>query len=444
MPPRRRRRARSCRSGPRCSRRRSAALVLDARLPGARLVADGLRRRRAGAGRARRAARLGRRCWSGFAFGASFFLVNLVVHRALPRRRCRGSPSSMLEARPHGGRSDPDHAGLSLDAARAARAAGRSSSLLPLLVAGLWTLARAVRGLMAVRRASRGGGSASRSPSSPLAHLASWVGVAGLTFLMVAVLRGRDRVACASRRFRDVRTALPALGRRAAARRRARSSRRRRPARCASAACRATARRATSTSATPQRRAATPSSRRPPRCSARTWTCCCGRRAASTPIRRANASTAAVAGRAARADRRAADRERGRPRAATSTSTRRCCGSAGEGAVQTARQAASGAVRRVRARSLVLRAARAGPHRPHPARVHAGHRAAVLRPRRRRRRPGDLLRRDLRRRHLGRRARTARRSTCSRPTTPTSAAPTRTSSSSPSRGCARSRPGARW
>ena len=268
--------------------------------------------------------RRGLRCWSGFAFGASFFFVNLVF-----TARYLGPVPwialSMLEAVLTAAGADPDHAGLSMDAAGAAGARWARLILLPVLVAGLWTLREQIVGSWPYGGLSRGARIGITQASSPLAHLVSWVGVSGLTFLMVAVLRCGDRVR-PSRAVPRAATAVPTVARRAAACARARSSRPRRPARCASARCRVTVRRDTSTSGPPTR-CWRPSWRRRPRCSASRWTFCSGRREASTPIPRPNASTARVLDALARADRRTAYRQRRRPRAATSTSIRRCCGS---------------------------------------------------------------------------------------------------------------------
>ena len=140
----------------------------------------------------------------GFAFGAAFFFVNLIVHRPLPRA---GAVDRPVDARgaPHGGRSDPDHPRLPLAAARAARPRWAR------LIAAAAARGRAVDPARAARRApgrtaaSRGGGSASRRSNSPLADLASWVGVAGLTFLMVLLCAAAIEYVRAAR-FRRVRS----------------------------------------------------------------------------------------------------------------------------------------------------------------------------------------------------------------------------------------------
>ncbi|MBB6391811.1 apolipoprotein N-acyltransferase [Microbacterium thalassium] len=82
--------------------------------------------------------------------------------------------------------------------------------LLPALVAGLWTAREQFMGSWPYTGFPWGRIGMSQS-ESPLAHLASWVGVSGLTFLMVfftAAVIEWIRVG----RLRDIRTALPAAG----------------------------------------------------------------------------------------------------------------------------------------------------------------------------------------------------------------------------------------
>lgn len=82
--------------------------------------------------------------------------------------------------------------------------------LLPALVAGLWTAREQFMGSWPYTGFPWGRIGMSQS-ESPLAHVASWVGVSGLTFLMVffaAAVIEWLRVG----RLRDVRTALPAAG----------------------------------------------------------------------------------------------------------------------------------------------------------------------------------------------------------------------------------------
>ena len=167
---------------------------------------------------------------------------------------------------------------------------------------------------------------------SPLAHIASWTGVAGLTFLMVAFTAAVIEWARVAR-FRDVRTALPALGLAALLLARPRVPDDGRRGRCASAARRATGRPATSTSATrnavlnAQLEASAPLFGED--IDVLLWP---EGGIDSDPL--ANESTASTLDALSRARRRAAHRQRRDRRAATTRSTPRCCGSAGEGAVQ--------------------------------------------------------------------------------------------------------------
>jgi apolipoprotein N-acyltransferase len=79
---------------------------------------------------------------------------------------------------------------------------------LPMLVAGVWTLRELVMGSFPYSGFPWGRIGMSQS-ESPLAHVASWLGVTGLTFLMVAfVAAAVEWVRLA--RFRDLRTVLPA------------------------------------------------------------------------------------------------------------------------------------------------------------------------------------------------------------------------------------------
>ncbi|QKJ21173.1 apolipoprotein N-acyltransferase [Microbacterium hominis] len=81
-------------------------------------------------------------------------------------------------------------------------------TLLPLLIAGLWTARELFMGSWPYTGFPWGRIGMSQS-ESPLAHLASWVGVSGLTFLMVAFSAAVIEWLRA-RRVRDVRTAAPA------------------------------------------------------------------------------------------------------------------------------------------------------------------------------------------------------------------------------------------
>lgn len=79
--------------------------------------------------------------------------------------------------------------------------------LLPLLVGGLWTARELFMGSWPYTGFPWARIGMSQS-ESPLAHLASWTGVAGLTFVMVAATAAAIEWARAGR-FRDIRTALP-------------------------------------------------------------------------------------------------------------------------------------------------------------------------------------------------------------------------------------------
>lgn len=154
---------------------------------------------------------VGRRLWSsllvGFAFGAAFFFVNLIF-----TARYLGPVPwialSMLEALITAAGAVP----ITLAYRWMPRVMPGIMSrllLLPLLVAGLWTLREQVVGSWPY-----GGFPWGRigitQVNSPLAHLVSWVGISGLTFLMVLLCAaGIEYVRLA--RFRRPLTALPAV-----------------------------------------------------------------------------------------------------------------------------------------------------------------------------------------------------------------------------------------
>ena len=81
---------------------------------------------------------------------------------------------------------------------------------LPLLVAGLWTARELFMGSWPYTGFPWARIGMSQA-ESPLAHVASWTGVAGLSFLMVAFTAAVIEWVRAAR-IRDVRTAIPALG----------------------------------------------------------------------------------------------------------------------------------------------------------------------------------------------------------------------------------------
>jgi apolipoprotein N-acyltransferase len=129
---------------------------------------------------------VGRSVWSsllvGFAFGAAFFFVNLLF-----TARYLGPVPwialSMLEALLTAAGAIPITLAYRW-LPRVLPGAAARLILLPLLVAGLWTLREQIVGSWPY-----GGFPWGRigitQVNSPLAHLASWVGVSGLTFLMV-------------------------------------------------------------------------------------------------------------------------------------------------------------------------------------------------------------------------------------------------------------------
>ncbi|HEX5858884.1 MAG TPA: apolipoprotein N-acyltransferase [Microbacterium sp.] len=80
-------------------------------------------------------------------------------------------------------------------------------TLLPLLVAGLWTMRELFMGSWPYTGFPWARIGMSQS-ESPLAHVASWIGVSGLTFVMVAVCAAVIEWA-RNAEFRDLRTALP-------------------------------------------------------------------------------------------------------------------------------------------------------------------------------------------------------------------------------------------
>lgn len=156
---------------------------------------------------------VGRRAWSavlvGFSFGAAFFFVNL----SFTARYLGPVPwiaLSMLEALLT--------AALAVLITWAYRwtprvmpgAWGRLVAL-PVIVAGLWTLREEILGTFPYGGFPWGRLGISQA-SGPLADVASWVGVSGLSFLIVlACAAGMEYVRLA--RWRDLRTAIPvALG----------------------------------------------------------------------------------------------------------------------------------------------------------------------------------------------------------------------------------------
>ena len=154
---------------------------------------------------------VGRRVWSsvlvGFAFGAAFFFVNLIF-----TARYLGPVPwialSMLEALLTAAGAVPITLAYRW-LPRVLPGLVARLALLPLLVAGLWTLREQVVGSWPY-----GGFPWGRigitQVNSPLADLASWVGVSGLTFLVVLLCAAAIEYVRAAR-FRRVLTALPTV-----------------------------------------------------------------------------------------------------------------------------------------------------------------------------------------------------------------------------------------
>jgi apolipoprotein N-acyltransferase len=154
---------------------------------------------------------IGRRLWSsvlvGFAFGAAFFFVNLLF-----TARYLGPVPwialSMLEA------VLTAAAAVLLTLAyrwmpRVLPSPAARLVLLPLLVAGLWTLREQIVGSFPYGGFPWGRIGITQA-GSPLAHVASWVGVSGLTFLMVLVCAAAIEYVRLGR-FRAPLTALPVV-----------------------------------------------------------------------------------------------------------------------------------------------------------------------------------------------------------------------------------------
>ncbi|KAA9110615.1 apolipoprotein N-acyltransferase [Microbacterium rhizomatis] len=129
---------------------------------------------------------IGRRLWSsvlvGFAFGASFFFVNLYF-----TARYLGPVPwvalSMLEALLTAAGAVPIALAYRW-VPRILRSTAARLIVLPMLVAGLWTMREQVIGSWPYGGFPWGRIGVTQV-SSPLAHIVSWVGMSGLTFLMV-------------------------------------------------------------------------------------------------------------------------------------------------------------------------------------------------------------------------------------------------------------------
>jgi apolipoprotein N-acyltransferase len=155
---------------------------------------------------------IGRSVWGallvGFVFGASFYLIHIEwITRYLgvvPWFALAGLESILMAAG-------------SIPIALAYRwmprlLPSRWAQLiaLPFLVGGLWTARELFLGTWPYTGFPWGRIGMSQS-ESPLAHIVSWTGVAGLTFLMVAFTAAAIEWARTAQ-WRDIRTALPALG----------------------------------------------------------------------------------------------------------------------------------------------------------------------------------------------------------------------------------------
>jgi apolipoprotein N-acyltransferase len=154
---------------------------------------------------------IGRRVWSsflvGFAFGGAFFFVNLLF-----TARYLGPVPwvalSMLEALITAAGAIPITLAYRW-MPRVLPSVAARLTLLPLLVAGLWTLREQIVGSWPY-----GGFPWGRigitQVNSPLADLASWVGVSGLTFLMVLLCAAAIEYVRIAR-FRAPLTVLPSV-----------------------------------------------------------------------------------------------------------------------------------------------------------------------------------------------------------------------------------------
>ncbi|MET0734499.1 MAG: apolipoprotein N-acyltransferase [Microbacterium sp.] len=152
---------------------------------------------------------IGRSAWSallvGFVFGASFYLIHIMwITRYLgvvPWFALAGIETLFMAV---------GSILLTLAYRWTPRVLpGRWGRLivLPLLIAGLWTARELFMGSWPYTGFPWGRIGMSQS-ESPLAHIASWVGVTGLTFLMVAFTAAVVEW-LRMRRFADVRTAIP-------------------------------------------------------------------------------------------------------------------------------------------------------------------------------------------------------------------------------------------
>ena len=155
---------------------------------------------------------IGRSVWGallvGFVFGATFYLIHIMwITRYLglvPWFALAGLETIFMAV-----------GSIALTLAyrwmpRLFRSRWASLIALPILIGGLWTARELFMGSWPYTGFPWARIGMSQS-ESPLAHLASWTGVAGLSFLMVTFTAAAIEWGRAAR-FRDVRTALPSIG----------------------------------------------------------------------------------------------------------------------------------------------------------------------------------------------------------------------------------------
>jgi apolipoprotein N-acyltransferase len=155
---------------------------------------------------------IGRSAWGallvGFVFGATFYLIHIMwITRYLglvPWFALAGLETVFMAV-----------GSIALTLAyrwmpRLFRSRWASLIALPILIGGLWTARELFMGSWPYTGFPWARIGMSQS-ESPLAHLASWTGVAGLSFLMVTFTAAAIEWGRAAQ-FRDVRTALPAIG----------------------------------------------------------------------------------------------------------------------------------------------------------------------------------------------------------------------------------------
>jgi len=154
---------------------------------------------------------VGQKAWSavlvGFAYGAAFFFVNL----SFTARYLGPVPwiaLSMLESLLTAAFAVPITLAYRWMPRVLPGAWGRLVAL-PTLIAGLWVLREEVLGTFPYGGFPWGRLGVTQA-NSPLAHVASWVGMSGLSFLIVLVCAAGVEYARLAR-WRDVRTALPVL-----------------------------------------------------------------------------------------------------------------------------------------------------------------------------------------------------------------------------------------